>query len=167
MIPKWVIEQLDRHGTHYEHLHRPEGFTPDDLETDEHGCRVGAAEVSVAVADGRLLELVYPANDWVDLDKVSELVSCSELRLATEAELRDYYPDCEPGAVPPLRHPANSDVIVDPWVDINSTIVFLAGCNRDAIRMPMQDWIQMVNPRTASISQPVESPVVARSAACA
>jgi Ala-tRNA(Pro) deacylase len=158
MVPNWVTELLDEHGVHYEHLHRPEGFAPNSLVTDEHGFRQSAAEVVVAVADGRLLELVVPADSWADLDKVRKLVGCHEIRLATEKELEQHYPDCAAGAVPPLRHAAGSDVLLDSWVDVNSSILFLGGSPRDVIRMPMEDWIELVNPRIASFSQPVLAP---------
>lgn len=155
MVPNWVTELLDEHGVHYEHLHRPEGFSPDSLMTDEHGFRQSAAEVVIAVADGRPLELVIPADSWADLDKVRELMGCRELRLATEQELQQYYPDCTAGTAPPLRRVFGSDVLLDSWVDVNSSILFLAGSPQDVVRMPMDDWIELVNPRIASFSQPV------------
>lgn len=157
MTPIWITALLDRHGVHYEHLHSPEGFTLESLGTDEHGCRQSPAEVVVAVADGRILELVVPSVSWVDLDKVRALVSCRNVRFATEDELRGCYPHCEPGAAPPLRRPRDSDVLMDRWVDVNSNIVFLAGSHHDAVRMPIQEWIEMVNPRIGSFSQPVEA----------
>ncbi|MBI3469291.1 MAG: hypothetical protein HY000_40325 [Planctomycetes bacterium] len=158
MTPRWVCELLDRHGVHYEQLHRPEGFTELDLAAPEHGARPCAAEVLVAVADGRLIELVFPVNHWADLERVRELLQCHEVRPATQEELQQSYPGCKPGAVPPLHRSPSSDVIVDRWVDINSDIVFLAGTDHDAIRMPIREWFEMVNPRLASFSQPVESP---------
>ena len=158
MTPTWITELLDRYGVHYEHLHSPEGFTVESLATDEHGSRQSAAEVVIAVADGRLLELVVPSVSWVDLDKVRELVCCRDVRFVTEEEMRDHYPQCEPGTVPPLRRPADSDVLMDSWVDVNSNVVFLAGSQHDAIRMPIHEWIEMVNPRIGSISQPVQAP---------
>lgn len=164
MIPTWICEVLDRQGVHYELLHRPEGFSPESLQSDEHGLRHAAAEVAIAVADGRLLELVMPADSWADLQKVRELIGCREVRLASEEELREHYPDCEPGTVPPLRSPPGSDVLMDSWVDVNSVIVFLAGSTHDAIRMPIDKWMQVVNPRMGSFSQPVEEPVTAVSA---
>ena len=156
MTPNWIIELLDRQGKHYEHLHKPEGFTPESLARDQHGVRQSAAEVVIAVADGRLLELVVPADSWADLGKVRELLGCRELRMATEEELRQHYPGCEAGTVPPLHYPPRSDVLMDSWVDVNDVIVFLAGSTREAIRMPMEDWIELVNPRIGSFSQPVD-----------
>lgn len=163
MTPTWVCELLDRHGVRYEQVHRPEGISPEFLEVDEYGMRQSAAEVAIAVADGRLLELVMPADSWADLDKVRELVGCREVRLASADELREHYPGCEPGTVPPLRFPPGSDVLMDRWVDVNSMIVFLAGNTCEAIRMPIDKWLQLVNPRIGSFSQPVEEPVTAPS----
>lgn len=163
MTPTWICDVLDRHGVHYEQLHRPEGFSPGLLEFDEHGARQSAAEVAIAVADGRFLELVMPADSWADFDKVRQLVGCREVRLASADELREHYPGCEPGTVPPLRFPAGSDVLMDSWVDVNSVIVFLAGSIHEAIRMPIGEWMQVVNPRVGSFSQPVEEPVTSGS----
>ncbi len=156
MTPNWITNLLDRHGAHYEHLHRPEGFSPESLEADEHGFRQSAAEVVIAVANGRLLELVMPADSWADLDKVHELFGYGEVRLATADELREHYPGCESGTVPPLRFPPGSDVLMDSWGDVNSMIVFLAGSTHEAIRMPIDEWMQVVNPRIGSFSQPVD-----------
>lgn len=161
MTPRWVCELLDYKGVRYELLHSPKGFTETDLSAEVEGRKPCAAEVFVAVADGKLIELVFPAQQWANLDKVRELLHCHELRPATEKELRQNYPGCLSGAVPPLRRPPHSDVILDRWVDINSDIVFLAGTDHDAIRMPIQEWLEIVNPRTESFSEPVESPAAA------
>ena len=158
MLPTWITGLLDRHGVHYEHLHSPEGFTLESLATDEYGSRQSAAEVVIAMADGRLLELVVPSVSWVDLNKVREMVGRQSVRFATEEEVREHYARCEPGAVPALRRPADSDVLMDSWVDVNSNVIFLAGSQHDAIRMPMQEWLEMVNPRIGSFSQPIEEP---------
>ena len=161
MTPNWIIEKLDEHGIHYEHLHRPEGFTPEALATNEHGCRQSAAEVAVAVADGKFLELVMPADSWADLEKVREITGCEQVRFATEVELFENYADCEPGTIPALRRVPGSDVLMDSWVDINGNIVFLAGTFCDALRMPIQDWMELVNPRIASFGRPVDKVVEA------
>lgn len=161
MTPRWICDLLDRHGVHYEQLHRPEGFTEQDLAATVGGSKPCAAEVLIAVVDGRLLELVYPADHWVNLETVRELLHCREVRPATEEELKRHYPGCAPGAVPPLHRSPKSDVMVDRWVDINGDIVFLAGTEHDAIRMPIQEWMEVVNPRLESFSQLVEAPATA------
>jgi Ala-tRNA(Pro) deacylase len=57
------------------------------------------------------------------------------VRLASEAELRPLYSDCELGAMPPFGPLYNQPVVVDKSLTSDPEISFNGGSHREAIRM--------------------------------
>src|SRR5690348_3103709 len=60
------------------------------------------AKVVVVKADGRFVMAVLPSSWLVDLKRLEEVLGYSSLRLATEDELANLFPDCEIGTMPPF-----------------------------------------------------------------
>src|SRR5438046_10152409 len=52
--------------------------------------------------DGRMAMAVLPSTRKVDLNLLRESVGAEEAMLATEAEFKSLFPDCETGAMPPF-----------------------------------------------------------------
>src|SRR5229473_2846460 len=100
----WIRDLLAEEGVAYVELHHSEAFTAQAIAQVEHVSGHHVAKVVVVLADGSPVELVLPASRRVLLDRVRELVGAEEVRLATEAELDEYFTDCERGAIPALRH---------------------------------------------------------------
>ena len=110
----------------------------------------------VVMADGRPVELILPASRHVDLERARTVLHAHELRLATEAEMEQYFTDCEVGAIPALRHWKDVEVLMDRALNVEGDILFQAGTHADAVRLNFRDWYEMVNPQVASVSEPAE-----------
>ncbi len=151
----WVREELERKGFAYEELHHTDAFTAQELAQREHISGHRIAKVVGVLADGQPVELILPASRRVLLDRVRQLLRNKEVRLATEEELKRFFPDCEVGAIPALRHWPGAEVIMDGNLVGNGDIIVLGGTHRDAIRMKFDDWFEMVNPRVEEFSEPV------------
>jgi Ala-tRNA(Pro) deacylase len=151
----WVREELDRKGVAYQELHHNDAFTAQELAQREHVSGHVVAKVVGVMVDGRPVELVLPASRRVLLDRVRDLLKAGEVRLASEKELEQHFPDCEVGAIPALRHWRDVDVIMDGHLSRSGEIIILGGTHRDAIRMKFDDWFEMVNPRVEMFSEPV------------
>lgn len=77
---------------------------------------------------------VIPANRHVKLGELRNLLK-RNIGLATESELKQLFPDCDIGAVPPLGQAYGMDTIVDDSL-INATdIYFEAGDHEDVIHI--------------------------------
>src|SRR2546423_6015465 len=100
----WVRNELDQRGIRYEELHHPDAYTAQQMAQKEHVSGHRVAKVVAVMADGRPVELVLPASRRVVLDRVRDVLGAGDVRLATEDELGQCFTDCEPGAVPALRH---------------------------------------------------------------
>ncbi len=154
----WIRDLLDGGGVAYEELHHPAAYTAQAVAEREHVTGHRVAKVVVVMADGRPVELILPASRRVLLDRVREVLGTDDVRLASEDEMERRFTDCEPGAIPALRHWQEVDVIMDDSLRIPGDIVFQAGTHCDAIRMPFADWFRMVNPRVERFSAPMTGP---------
>jgi Ala-tRNA(Pro) deacylase len=149
----WVRDELDQRGIAYQELHHPEAYTAQAVAKREHVSGHRVAKVVAVLADGRPVELVLSASRRVRLDRVRELLGARDLRLASELEMERYFTDCEPGAIPALRHWHGVDVIMDGHLRVPGDIVLQAGTHHDAIRMRFDDWFDLVRPRVEEFTE--------------
>ncbi len=125
--------------------HRP-GSTAQQDAAATHVPGRNWAKVVVCIADGEPIEAVIPAPCVVNLDRLLELTGAQVIRLAEEDELRQLFPTCEPGAMPPLGPLYAQAVYVDVALAGEPAIVFSAGTHEDAIAMRWADYARTVKP---------------------
>jgi Ala-tRNA(Pro) deacylase len=152
----WIRDELEQRGIAYEELHHPDVFTAQEVAQREHVSGHRVAKVVCVMVDGQPVELVLPASRRVDLGWVRQLLGGRDVRLATESEMAQFFTDCEPGAIPALRHWGGVDVIMDANLQVKGDILIQGGTHRDAIRMRFDDWFGMVNPRVELLSEPAD-----------
>jgi Ala-tRNA(Pro) deacylase len=56
---------------------------------------------------------VLPANLRADLDELKSVLGLRDIRLASQAELRSLFPDCELGAMPPFGNLYGMPAVAD------------------------------------------------------
>lgn len=94
---------------------------------------------------------VLPGSKHVKLDKLSTAVG-KPLRLATELEFSDLFPDCELGAMPPFGALYNLPVYVDESLAKDKEVIFNAGTHHDAVRMAYEDFVRLATPKICSFT---------------
>ena len=104
------------------------------------------AKTVIVKIDGILAMSVVPASQHVDLDRLRVLTGAQTVELATEAEFKDAFPDCETGAMPPFGNLYDLPVYCDASLADNEEITFTAGTHRELIRMSWNDMVRLVNP---------------------
>jgi len=110
------------------------------------------AKTVVLRTGGEMILAVLPAPNHVRLDKLTAEVG-KPVRLATEQEFSDLFPDCELGAMPPFGALYDLPVYVDESLAADEAIVFNAGTHREAIRMRYDDFVRMAKPKVCSFAQ--------------
>lgn len=150
----WIKTMLDRRGIAYEERHHRVAVTAQEVAQSEHVSGHRVAKVVVVLADGRPVELILPASRRVVLDRVKQLLGAKEVRLASESEMDRIFTECETGAIPPLRHWGDVEVVMDASMRSTGDLVFQAGTHEDVIRMEFQDWAGLVRPQVGSFSEP-------------
>jgi Ala-tRNA(Pro) deacylase len=156
--PNWVTQTLQRHGVPYRECHHGEAYTAQQVAQQEHVSGHRVAKVVVVMADDRPVELVLPASRRVLLDRLRNILGAQQVRLATEPEIQQAFPDCEVGAIPPLDHWPGVEIVMDSDMKVDGEILFQAGTHEDAIRVPFRDWYEAMHPRVATFAAPEGQP---------
>ncbi len=142
-VEKFLKEQ----GVDYEVIDHPTAYTAAEEAAAAHiSGYEWAKTVIFFTPDGEPIQAVLPASFSVDVEKLEALVGAGKLRLAEEQEFVDLYPDCEPGAMPPLGNLYEQKVYVDKHLAEDERIVFDAGRHNTAIRMRYRDYEKLAQP---------------------
>jgi Ala-tRNA(Pro) deacylase len=140
---------LNRERVHYDVLPHPAAFraltVAQMLKTPEKEM----AKVVIVKVDTRFVMTALPASWKVDLHRLRAVFAGHQVRLATEGEITDLFPDCELGAMPPFGNLYRIPVYVDQSLTEDEEIVFQAGTHSDAIRMRYWDFAALVFPVVA------------------
>ncbi len=155
--PSWIRALLRERQVPFQEFRHLQAFSARELARRGHISPHRVAKVVIVIADGCPVELVLPANRHIVFDALRWALHASDVRLATENEIGRYFTDVEVGAVPPLRHWKEVDVVMDESLDVEGEILFQAGTHTDAVRLEFDDWYKAVRPRvkrfTAADSQ--------------
>lgn len=135
MATALALEQyLAGHGVAYHVLlHAP---TMSSLHTAE-ASHVSANELAKAVVlkhDEGYLVAVLPASRHLEWKALSNWLN-QNIALATEEEIAWLFPDCAPGAVPPIGEAYGIETIVDDSIAEQSDIYFEGGDHATLIHM--------------------------------
>lgn len=67
-------------------------------------------------------------------------------------KLKDLFPDCEIGAMPPFGNLYGMDVFVAKSLTADKEIAFNAGSHRELVRMVYKDFERLVKPKIVKFS---------------
>ena len=142
-IANTVRWYLDSHEISYEILKHPHSESSTET-ADAAFIWEDQLAKTVLLEDARgYVMAVVPASHRVDLRKVrSELHR--KLELATEAELPRLFPDCEPGAVPPLGHAYGIPIVYDDRLSRLAGVYFEGGDHCGLVYMGGPEFIDLL-----------------------
>jgi Ala-tRNA(Pro) deacylase len=132
--------------------HRP-ALRASELASIEHLPAWEVAKTIVVFGDNRYHMVVVPADRQVDLYEVECALNLKQVRLATEAELADLFPDCELGAMPPIGILYDLPVYLDSDLANETMITFNAGTHQESVHMRMADFRQLTQARIVALAR--------------
>ena len=142
---------LDENCVQYTLMSHSPAYTAQAAAATLHVPGKELAKTVVLRAGDDTVLAVLPASYHVNLKKLGALVG-KTLRLASEKEFADLFPDCELGAMSPFGNLYNLHVFADESLAADEEIVFNAGTHRDAIRMGYDEFVQVVKPQVAAFA---------------
>ena len=151
-VTEVVQEFLRQANVAYSVFPHPPAYTAQEEAAVTHISGRDWAKPVVFFADGQPIQAVVPADLVVDLEQLLLLTGAERLRLATEDELAALYPDCEPGAMPPLGPLYNQPVFVDIALASEPQVVFNGGTHGDAVCMRYDDFAALARPVVGSFA---------------
>ncbi len=108
------------------------------------------AKAVVVKADQNFVMTVLPSTWRVDLKRLQDVLEARDVRLATEAEIANLFPDCQVGAMPPFGNLYGMEVYVDQLLSEGESIVFEAGTYVGAIKLQYKDFAGLVRPKVTA-----------------
>lgn len=144
-------EYLDSRGVRYVSIKHSPAFTAPEVAASAHIAGSDFAKTVIVKSKGGLAMVVLPADRKIILGDLRDMMGHEDVELATEAEFKDRFPDCELGAMPPFGNLYGLPVYVADNLSDEKDIGFNAGTHREAIKMDMQDYLALVNPRVVGL----------------
>ena len=152
-IPAMIKEFLDSHQVPYQFCTHSPAYTAQGLAHAQHVSGKELAKVVMVVADERMIMTVLPGSHRVSLERLARILEAKSVRLATEDEFRNLFPDCELGAMPPFGNLYHLDVWIDEALRNHPSIVFNAGSHIETIQMNYADFERLVAPKVSSFAE--------------
>lgn len=145
-------EFLDEKRVAYDTIPHSTAFTTQEAAAAAHIRGREVAKTVMVKVDGAMAMAVLAAPDHVDLGRLKAITGAHAVDLATEAEFRDLFPSCEPGAMPPFGNLWDMPVFVDQRLRADERIAFAAGSHHELVRMAYADFERLVSPVAAELS---------------
>ncbi len=143
---------LRERGVDYDRHTHTTTYTAQDLAHAEHVSGYVVAKPVIVRGASAFTMCVLPAPDRVDLRRVAELLGEPQVRLATESEMAELFPECELGAEPPVGSMFGMATVMDTRLQEDEFLVMQAGTHTEAIRIRREDWQRLCEPVVASIA---------------
>jgi Ala-tRNA(Pro) deacylase len=145
-------DYLDSNRVKYQLISHPTTYTAQGTAATSH---IGGDELAKAVViklDDAFAMAVLPASRRIDLASLQTAAGAKAVRLASELEFKDLFPDCETGAMPPLGNLYGMRVFVDESLSKDKEIAFNAGSHDELVRLAYEDFERLVTPNKATFA---------------
>ena len=141
-----LVRYLDDQGIRYVSIRHSPAFTAAEVAESTHvAARSFAKTIIIKVEDGPEM-LVLPANRRILIHELREMLETEHVKLASEREIRELFPDCELGAMPPVGPLYGLKVHVTESLTREREITFNAGTHTETITMAYADFERLVHP---------------------
>ena len=144
---------LRERGIDYEKHTHATAYTAQNLAHAEHVSGFMVAKPVIVMGASGPTMCVVPAPKHVDLKRAAEVLREPEVRLATESEMADLFPDCELGAEPPVGSLFGMKTVMDAQLKEDEFLIMQAGSHTESIKIAREDWERLCEPVAASIAR--------------
>jgi Ala-tRNA(Pro) deacylase len=135
-------KHLDRNVTYDVITHEP---TMSSARTAQ-ACHVPGDRLAKAVVlrrDGGYVLAVLPASHHIQLSDLKSQIGV-DVVLADESDIKRLFPDCAPGAVPPVGECYELDVIVDDSIQDQPEVYLEAGDHATLVHMDQTQFTRLM-----------------------
>lgn len=146
MPSKKLKDFLDKNEVPYVSITHSKAFTAQQIAASAHIPGRKMVKTVMVVINGMMAMAVLPASYFVDFSSLREITGEGNVRLASETEFKDMFPDCEVGSMPPFGNLYNLAVYVAKVVKEEDEIAFSAGTHTEIIQMSYRDFERLVHP---------------------
>ncbi len=145
-------ELLQQRGIGYEKHTHGVTYTSQGLADAEHVTGYMIAKPVIVRGMQGFAMCVVPAPRHVELSRVAEVLNEPSVRLATEEEMADLFPDCELGAEPPVGYLFDMRTVMDSQLEEDEYLIMQCGTHTESIKLRREDWEIVAEPIVAPIA---------------
>jgi len=150
MLVERARRLLETGGAAYETLPHREAYTAQGVASAVHVSGWQLAKVLVARPPGQqAVMVVLPASCRLDLSALARVLDAPSMELVPEEEIRELFPDCETGAMPPFGDLYGMSVYVDKCFPKAGDFAFQAGNHHEIVRMSYTEYERLARPFVA------------------
>lgn len=143
---------LKKNKVKYKVIEHAEVYTAQEIAASAHIPGKQLAKTVMVKIDGEIAMAVLPASYSVDFKGLKKAIGAKKVELASEAEFKDMFPDCEVGAMPPFGNLYNVPVIVAESLSEELVIAFCGGSHTELIQISFQDFERLAKPKIVDFS---------------
>ena len=148
-----VKEFLDSHRVKYVLVQHSVAFTAQEIAARAHISGNEIAKTVIVKLDDKMAMTVVPASRRVSFEKLRTASGAQTVDLASEEEFSQAFPRCEVGAMPPFGNLYGMPVYLCENLGETDEITFNACSHVELIRMPFGDFVRLVHPVMAILSE--------------
>ena len=145
-------EFLDSHNVEYITISHSPAYTAQRIAEITHTPGKDLAKTVIVKLDGKFSMAVLPASHRVDLDYLKRGAKAGNVEVATEAEFKDRFPDCEVGAMPPFGNLYDMPVFAAKELTEDEEIAFNAGSHSELVQLAYRDFDKLVHPKVVALN---------------
>ena len=150
MLVERVLRLLETGGVAFETLPHREAYTAQGVAAASHVSGWMLAKVLVVRPPGEgPIMVVLPASCRLDLAALARILGKPSVSLVAESEMKDLFPDCETGAMPPFGQLYGLPVWVDACFPKAREFAFQAGNHHEVVRMRYAEYERLARPVVA------------------
>ena len=147
-----VKEYLDQANIQYQVIEHKRAYTAQEIAANANIPGQQFAKTVMIRVDGKMAMAVIPAPQRVNFESLKKQLGAKEIRLATEHEFKDLFPDCEVGAMPPFGHLYDMPVYVADDLEKEIVIAFCGGSHSELVQLNYHDFAKLVKPRVLNFT---------------
>ena len=138
-----VKSYLDGRGVAYELVSHPTTGSSHESAQVAH-VEEGRIAKAVILTDrqGGVMGVI-PGDMWVKLHAVGATLG-RELELADETRAASFFPDCDPGAIPPLGSAYGMETLLDEALTSRAFVYFESGDHRTLVKTTGDDFLALL-----------------------
>ncbi len=147
-----VTKYLEESDVLYEVSEHKPAFSAQVMAAVEHEPGRYVAKPVIVKVEGEFIMCVLSACAKLDLSALKSQLGAASVELANEKEMSNLFGDCELGAEPPFGNLYGIATVMDKTLEDDDHILFQAGSHEKAIRMEMEDYRRLVQPKVMKLS---------------
>lgn len=149
MPARKLKEFLDKNKVKYVVVSHSPAFTAQEIAAAAHVPGRELAKTVMVKVDGQMAMAVLPASQRIDLGLLKKVAKAKDVAIASEAEFKDIFPECDLGAMPPFGNLWGMAVYVAESLAEDEEIAFNAGTHTELLKLSFKEFERLVKPTIA------------------